>query len=45
VFEDWVVDLKDYEGQVAYIVLRTEAGASADNDFAVWKSGLLQQFE
>jgi len=45
VFEDWVVDLKDYEGQVAYIVLRTEAGASADNDFAIWKVGLLQQFE
>ncbi len=45
VFEDWVVDLKDYEGQVAYIVLRTEAGASADNDFAVWKVGVLQQFE
>ena len=45
VFEDWVVDLKDYEGQVAYIILRTDAGASANNDFAVWKEGRLEQFE
>jgi len=45
VFEDWVVDLKDYEGQVAYFILRTDAGASADNDFAVWKEGRLEQFQ
>jgi len=45
VFEDWVVDLKDYEGQVAYIILRTDAGASADNDFAIWKEGRLEQFQ
>ena len=45
VFEDWVVDLKDYEGQVAYFILRTDAGAGADNDFAVWKEGRLEQFE
>jgi hypothetical protein len=45
VFEDWVVDLKDYEGQVAYFILRTEAGASPNNDFAIWKEGRLEQFE
>jgi len=45
VFEDWVVDLKDYEGQVAYFILRTEAGSGADNDFTVWKEGRLEQFE
>jgi len=45
VFEDWVVDLKDYEGQVAYLILRTDAGASADKDFAVWKEGRLEQFQ
>jgi hypothetical protein len=45
VYEDWVVDLKDYEGQVAYFILRTDAGASADNDFAIWKEGRLEQFQ
>ena len=43
--EDWVIDLKDYEGQVAYFILRTEAGASAVNDFAVWSEGRLEQFQ
>jgi len=45
VYEDWVVDLKDYEGQVAYFILRTEAGAGPDKDFAVWKEGRLEQFQ
>jgi len=43
--EEWVIDLKDYEGQVGYFILRTEAGASAVNDFAVWYEGRLEQFQ
>ena len=43
--EEWVIDLKDYEGQVGYFILRTEAGAGAVNDFAVWSEGRLEQFE
>jgi hypothetical protein len=45
VFEEWVIDLKDYEGQVAYFILRADAGASAGNDFAIWKEGRLEQFQ
>jgi hypothetical protein len=43
VYEDWVVDLKDYEGQIAYIVLRVEAAGNADYDYAIWKTGQLVQ--
>ena len=43
--EAWVIDLKDYEGQVGYFILRADAGASAENDFAVWSEGRLEQFE
>lgn len=43
--ESWVIDLKDYEGQVGYFILRADAGASAEKDFAVWSEGRLEQFE
>jgi hypothetical protein len=43
--EAWVIDLKDYEGQVGFFILRAEAGASAQNDYAVWSEGRLEQFE
>ena len=42
-FETWDVDLSDYAGQIALIVLRVEAGPSAINDFAVWRQGRLIQ--
>ena len=44
-FEDWVIDLSDYQGQVVRFVLCVEAGASPDNDFAVWKEARLEQME
>jgi len=44
-FEDWVIDLNDYQGQAVRFVLRVEAGASPDNDFAVWKEARLEQME
>ena len=43
--EEWVIDLKDYEGQVGYFILRADAGASAVNDFAVWSEARLEQFQ
>ena len=43
--EAWVIDMKDYEGQVGYFILRAEAGAGAENDFAVWYEGRLEQFQ
>ena len=42
-FEDWDIDLSDYAGQKVFFVLRVEAGASAVNDFAVWKQARLVQ--
>ena len=42
-FEDWDVDLSDYEGQKVYIILRVEAGNTATNDFAIWKQCRLVQ--
>ena len=42
-FETWDIDLSDYEGQKVYFILRVEAGASAVNDFAVWKQAELVQ--
>lgn len=42
-FEDWDIDLNDYQGQKVLIVLRVEAGATATNDFAVWKQARLMQ--
>ena len=42
-FEDWDIDLSDYEGQKVLIILRVEAGASPANDFAIWKQAKLQQ--
>jgi hypothetical protein len=44
-FEDWVIDLNDYQGQPVRFVLRVEAGASPDNDFAIWKEARLEQME
>lgn len=43
VFEDWDIDLSDYEGQRVYFILRVEAGASPTNDFAIWKEGHVMQ--
>lgn len=42
-FEDWDIDLSDYEGQKVLIILRVEAGASPANDFAIWKQARLMQ--
>jgi len=42
-FENWDIDLSDYEGQKVLFVLRVEAGASPVNDFAVWKQARLVQ--
>jgi len=42
-FEDWDIDLSDYEGQKVLIVLRVEAGSSPTDDFAVWKEARLLQ--
>jgi len=42
-FEDWDIDLSDYEGQTVLFILRVEAGASAVNDFAVWRQARLVQ--
>lgn len=42
-FEDWDIDLSDYEGQKVLIILRVEAGATPTNDFAIWKQARLLQ--
>jgi len=42
-FEDWDVNLGNYEGQKYYIVLRVEAGPSAVNDFTIWNQARLIQ--
>ena len=44
-FETWDINLSDYEGQKVFFVLRVEAGGSAANDFAVWKSAHLVQVQ
>jgi hypothetical protein len=43
VFEDWDVNLGNYEGQKYYFFLRVDAGASPVNDFAIWKEAKLIQ--
>jgi hypothetical protein len=42
-FENWDINLGDYEGQKYYFVLRVDAGASPANDFAVWNQAKLMQ--
>jgi len=42
-FEDWDINLSDYEGQKYSIVLRVEAGDSPVNDFAIWNQARLIQ--
>jgi len=42
-FEDWDINLGDYEGQKCYLVLRVEAGASPVNDFTIWNQARLIQ--
>jgi hypothetical protein len=43
VFEDWDVNLSDYEGQKVFFILRAEAGPSPVNDFAIWKQARIVQ--
>jgi hypothetical protein len=43
VFENWDINLSDYEGQKYYVVLRVEAGNSPVNDFAIWDAPKLIQ--
>ncbi|MCX6004129.1 MAG: hypothetical protein NT082_00390 [Chloroflexi bacterium] len=43
VYENWVIDLKEYEGQRVQFVLRVEAGKTATNDFAIWKEARVAQ--
>lgn len=43
VFEDWDVDLADYEGEIVYYILRAESGIVPSNDFAIWKEARLKQ--
>jgi hypothetical protein len=43
VYEDWDVNLSDYEGQKVLFLLKAEAGPSPVNDFAVWKQGRVLQ--
>jgi hypothetical protein len=43
VFEDWDINLGNYEGQKYYFFLRVDAGASPVNDFAIWKEAKLLQ--
>ena len=42
-FENWDINLSDYEGQKCYFILRVEAGASPANDFAIWNQARLIQ--
>lgn len=44
-FENWEIDLKDYEGQIVYFILRVEAGNSSDRDFSIWNEARLVQRE
>jgi len=42
-FEDWDINLSDYEGQKCYFVLRVEAGESPVNDFTICTQARLIQ--
>ena len=42
-FEDWDINLGDYEGQKCCFVLRVEAGDSPVDDFAIWNQARLLQ--
>jgi len=42
-FEDWDINLSDYEGQKCYFVLRVEAGDSPVNDFVICNQARLMQ--
>jgi hypothetical protein len=42
-FENWDINLSDYEGQKMFFILRVEAGASPVNDFAIWNQAMLIQ--
>jgi len=42
-FENWEIDLSDYEGQKVWFILRVEAGNKPDKDFAVWQEARLKQ--
>jgi hypothetical protein len=42
-FEDWNIDLTQYEGQKYYFLLRVDAGASPSNDYAIWNQAKLIQ--
>jgi len=42
-YEDWDINLSDYEGQKDYFILRVEAGASPANDFVIWDQARLVQ--
>ena len=42
-FEDWDINLGEYEGQKLYFILRVDAGASPVNDFAIWNQARLIQ--
>ncbi|MFA5400534.1 MAG: CARDB domain-containing protein [Dehalococcoidia bacterium] len=41
--ENWDINLSDYEGQKAFILLRVEAGNSPVNDFTIWNQARLIQ--
>lgn len=43
-YEDWVVDLTDQQGYFGYFLLQVDAGNDWANDYAVWKTARLQQF-
>lgn len=43
VFEDWNIDLSQYEGQKYFFLLRVDAGASPSYDFAIWNKARLMQ--
>ena len=42
-FENWDIDLSNYEGQKYYLFLRVDAGATPVNDFAIWNKAKLLQ--
>ena len=43
VFEDWDINMSQYEGQKYYFLLRVDAGASAAYDYAIWNKARLMQ--
>lgn len=42
-YEDWEIDLSEYEGQKVYFVLRVDAGSNPDKDYAIWKEARVMQ--